>query len=216
MRRVGLVGASGRQGQRFQVSRNGGDEITRIYQGPRNVVEFGAWAVVSGLSHVVVATPSPTHYAYVRAALRAGVHVLVEKPLAESWEQCEELIGLAESRGLQLMVAHTHIHSALLEQVSRFSEVHGGVVRVTVNGESLLDWLPHVAAIHVRFGQLLQVNFQATRDGQNWIDVEFPGRQLWQSYEDQGTPTPMARQMERFLSGTWKEDLRAVYRMVHS
>ena len=56
---------------------------------------------------VVVATPATTHFDLVRAALVGGKHVLCEKPLAMSGDQCEGLIELAESAGRTLFVGHT-------------------------------------------------------------------------------------------------------------
>jgi len=56
---------------------------------------------------VAVATPVRTHYSVVRAALEAGKHVLVEKPLTTNCGQAEALIELAEQKGLVLMVGHT-------------------------------------------------------------------------------------------------------------
>src|SRR5579864_7400886 len=44
---------------------------------------------------IVIATPISTHYPLVREALEAGKHVLVEKPLAESADQCRHLTDLA-------------------------------------------------------------------------------------------------------------------------
>ena len=55
---------------------------------------------------VVIATPARTHFTLARAALEAGKHVLVEKPLAMSSEEAESLIGLAEQRKRVLMVGH--------------------------------------------------------------------------------------------------------------
>jgi len=55
---------------------------------------------------VVIATPSETHGALVRAALEAGKHVLVEKPLCLSAREGEELVQLAEEKGRILMVGH--------------------------------------------------------------------------------------------------------------
>lgn len=55
---------------------------------------------------VAVATPAETHYAIAKAALAAGKHVLVEKPMTLAESEARELIGLAETKGLTLMVGH--------------------------------------------------------------------------------------------------------------
>ena len=54
---------------------------------------------------VDVCLPHNLHYPVVRAALQAGKHVLVEKPLALTSKECLDLIELADSRGLWLSVA---------------------------------------------------------------------------------------------------------------
>ncbi len=54
---------------------------------------------------VYIASPHDTHYAYAKAALEAGKHVLCEKPMCLSGAEAEELFALAESRGLVLMEA---------------------------------------------------------------------------------------------------------------
>lgn len=61
---------------------------------------------------VVVATPVQTHYKIAKAALNAGKHVLVEKPLTDSVETSEELVAIANEKGLILMVDHVFIYSA--------------------------------------------------------------------------------------------------------
>jgi len=55
---------------------------------------------------VVIATPAETHYALTRQALVAGKDVLVEKPLALTYEQGFDLVRLAERQGRILMVGH--------------------------------------------------------------------------------------------------------------
>jgi predicted dehydrogenase len=60
----------------------------------------------SELDAVVVATPVPTHYALSKQALEAGKHVFVEKPPAMRASEMEELVALAEERGLVLMPGH--------------------------------------------------------------------------------------------------------------
>lgn len=66
---------------------------------------------------VAIATPFRTHYPLAKEALLAGKHVLVEKPLAMTSEQCGELAGLAESSGLTLMVDHTFVYSAAVKMI---------------------------------------------------------------------------------------------------
>ena len=55
---------------------------------------------------IVIATPARTHYALARAALLAGKHVLVEKPLTMDVGEGSELTDLAATLGLTLMVGH--------------------------------------------------------------------------------------------------------------
>ena len=60
---------------------------------------------------VAIATPVATHYPLAAAALEAGKHVFVEKPLASSSREAMELAELAEDRGLVLMAGHTFLYS---------------------------------------------------------------------------------------------------------
>ena len=55
---------------------------------------------------VAVATSVPTHHPVGLAALAAGKHVFIEKPLAASVEEARELVEAAESSGRTLMVGH--------------------------------------------------------------------------------------------------------------
>jgi predicted dehydrogenase len=60
---------------------------------------------------IAVATPVSSHFPIARAALEAGKHVFVEKPLAGSSKDAIELSRLADERGLVLMPGHTFIYS---------------------------------------------------------------------------------------------------------
>lgn len=56
---------------------------------------------------VVIATkPLRTHFPTTKAALEAGKHVLLEKPMASTTEECDELIALADNNGLILTIHH--------------------------------------------------------------------------------------------------------------
>jgi predicted dehydrogenase len=85
------------------------------------------------LDAVLVATPPHTHHPIVRAALNAGKHVLVEKPLATTSEDAYDLVGLAEARGLVLMPGHTFLYSPPVNKVKQLivDDVVGEVYFVT-------------------------------------------------------------------------------------
>ncbi len=60
---------------------------------------------------VVLATPAELHERHALAALEAGKHVFVEKPLATSSAGCRRLMAAAEAHGRVLMVGHTFLHN---------------------------------------------------------------------------------------------------------
>ncbi|MEM7145307.1 MAG: Gfo/Idh/MocA family oxidoreductase [Verrucomicrobiota bacterium] len=64
-----------------------------------------------GVKGVVIATPAGTHYQIAKECLGAGKHLLVEKPLATSVEEVDELAAAADERGLVLMSGHTFIYN---------------------------------------------------------------------------------------------------------
>jgi predicted dehydrogenase len=66
---------------------------------------------------VVVATPVSTHFELALAALEAGKHVLVEKPLAVNSAQGRRLIEEADRRSLILMVDHTFVYHGAVRKV---------------------------------------------------------------------------------------------------
>lgn len=66
---------------------------------------------------VCVATSVKHHYPMAKAALQAGKHVLIEKPMADSAEHCEELLAIAQKNGLTLMVGHTFLYSAAVNKI---------------------------------------------------------------------------------------------------
>jgi len=66
---------------------------------------------------VLIATPNALHHAQALAALRAGKHVLVEKPAAETADQARELAAEAQARGLTLIAGHTFRHNEAVRQL---------------------------------------------------------------------------------------------------
>src|SRR6476646_589071 len=68
---------------------------------------------------VIIATPVHTHYTLAAKALRAGKHVFVENPLAQSSEVADELAELARSHCRILMCGHTFLYSPPVRAVKR-------------------------------------------------------------------------------------------------
>jgi predicted dehydrogenase len=66
---------------------------------------------------VLVATPPRTHHAIAHAALSAGKHVLVEKPLAKTAAEALDLVELARANGLTLMPGHTFLYSPPVNKI---------------------------------------------------------------------------------------------------
>ncbi len=69
---------------------------------------------------VVVATPTATHYELAAAALEAGKHVLVEKPIATSVPEAEALCALAERQERVLMVGHVFLYNRAIRRVKGY------------------------------------------------------------------------------------------------
>ncbi len=94
------------------------------------------------LDAVVLATPAALHAEHVRLAVESGRHVLVEKPLALSCQEGEELVRLASRRGRVLAVGHLMLHhpaTRMIEHILR---------------EGKLGRLPLVEARRTNFGRL--------------------------------------------------------------
>ena len=71
---------------------------------------------------VVIATPVPSHFELAAAALRAGKHVFVEKPLAASAEQARRLVDLAEKHRRVLMTGHVFVYAGAVRKIHQLIE----------------------------------------------------------------------------------------------
>jgi len=69
------------------------------------------------LDAVAVVTPVATHFAIAKEFLRAGKHVLIEKPLTAGVAEAEELIELAEVNKRTLMVDHTFVYTGAVRKM---------------------------------------------------------------------------------------------------
>jgi predicted dehydrogenase len=79
--------------------------------------DFDCLLARKDIAAVAIATPVHTHAAMGLAALRAGKHVLIEKPLAGSVREAQDLVRLARDKNLTLMVDHTFIYSPPVQRM---------------------------------------------------------------------------------------------------
>jgi len=107
----------------------------------------------------VIATPTRTHYALAKQALRRGIHTFVEKPLAASVQECEELIELADKQGVLLFVGHVFLYTPAVAKLKELilrgdlgrvsyiscTRLNLGPIRRDVN--ALWDLAPHDISI---------------------------------------------------------------------
>ena len=93
------------------------ERVGRQFPGARLVTDFADVLAADDVDAIALATPVQTHFELASEALRAGKHVLVEKPLATSSAECQELIDLADARDLRLMVGHVFLYNAAVQMV---------------------------------------------------------------------------------------------------
>jgi predicted dehydrogenase len=99
--------------------------MAKCHPGTTAFDDFREMLRSADIDALVVATPVNTHHAIAKAGLLAGKHVLVEKPMASTSEQCRELIEIARHKGLILMVGHTYL----------YSEAVRGIVEIIRSGD---------------------------------------------------------------------------------
>ncbi len=91
--------------------------LRTLYSDVEGVTDYQRFLSDLDLDAVIVATPVKYHHALAKAALEAGKHCFIEKPMASSAAECEELIAIAEVKGLTLMIGHTFLYSAPVKKI---------------------------------------------------------------------------------------------------
>jgi predicted dehydrogenase len=127
--RVGIAGAGhfGRY-HALKVAASARTRLTGIYDPDLERAKTVGWEagakelayddLLDASDAVIVAAPAEAHYDLAARALRAGKHVLVEKPIAATLAQADELGALARDRGLVLQVGHLERFSAAYQAMA--------------------------------------------------------------------------------------------------
>jgi predicted dehydrogenase len=130
--RVAVIGAGvmGKRHARVLASRGDRFELVAIMDADPRVAAslagaYGAEVAVqegeaiARADALVVATPIGAHSGSVRRALASGRHVLVEKPIAGSARDAQELVALADARGAHLFVGHSERFNPVVRALVR-------------------------------------------------------------------------------------------------
>lgn len=70
----------------------------------------------------IICTPEKLHYDHCMLAIGAGYHILLEKPIAQTYSQCLEIAAKAEEKGLKLSVCHVLRHHPLFIKIKELIE----------------------------------------------------------------------------------------------
>jgi predicted dehydrogenase len=163
---------------------------------PHATTDIDALLADPDIDVVHICTPNVSHVPLARAALEAGRHVVVEKPLALSSAEADELVALAQRLGRHAAVAFTYRGYPMVRR-ARQIVVDGelGDVRL-VHGAYLQDWLVEPTSFNWRLASELGGASRAVADiGSHWFDTaEFiSGRRIEAVQADLATFMPVRR-----------------------
>ncbi|HTD67261.1 MAG TPA: Gfo/Idh/MocA family oxidoreductase [Candidatus Limnocylindria bacterium] len=127
------------------------NHLQGLYPGIELCTDFEEIVARPDLDALVIATSAKSHYAMAKQSLSAGKHTFIEKPMATSAAECDELIRLAAARELTLMVGHTFLYSAPVRRIKEIID----------SGE--IGELRYISARRLNLG-LFQRNINVTWD----------------------------------------------------
>ena len=93
------------------------EKVEQLYPNVQVVLDADDLILNESIDAVIIATPVFTHFPLAKKALLNGKHVLLEKPMASSVAECEELIALAKEKNLTIMVDHTFLYTGAVEKM---------------------------------------------------------------------------------------------------
>jgi predicted dehydrogenase len=100
------------------------DVVARRYPGVKVTTDYTELLGDPGIDAIAIATPVRTHFELALAALRAGKHVWLEKPMTEHSHQARQLIEEAERRNRVLLVDHTFVYTGAVQKMAEL--IHSG------------------------------------------------------------------------------------------
>ena len=93
--------------------------LKSIYPEVETTTDYSHALNGAGLDAMVIATAVKHHFTMAKASLTAGKHTFIEKPMAASSAECEELNEIARKNGLILMIGHTFLYSPAVRRIKQ-------------------------------------------------------------------------------------------------
>ena len=93
------------------------NHLQSLYPEVEGATDYNHMLNGADLDAIVIATAVKYHFPMAKASLLAGKHTFIEKPMASSAAECEELIEIARKKGLVLMTGHTFLYSPAVRKI---------------------------------------------------------------------------------------------------
>lgn len=97
-------------------------KMARIFPGIQTALNYEEVVIRPDVDIVVIATPVSSHYPIAKLAIGSGKHCFIEKPITASVAEAEELIALADEKGVTLFVDHTFIYTGAVKKMKEIVE----------------------------------------------------------------------------------------------
>lgn len=98
--------------------------VKRTYPGVMTSSDADAVIADPEVDALIIATPVFAHYPLAKKALEHGKHVLIEKPMTATIKEAEELIGMAKTKQLMLMVDHTFLYTGAIKKMKELIDTN--------------------------------------------------------------------------------------------
>ena len=105
------------------------ETVRRRYPGVKTTKDYRELLADPGIDAIAIATPVRAHFEVALAALKAGKHVWLEKPMTETSAQAQQLIDEAERRKRVLLVDHTFVYTGAVRKMGELIR-HGDLGKV--------------------------------------------------------------------------------------
>ena len=92
-------------------------KMAKMFPGVQTALNYEEVVTRPDVDIVVIATPVSSHYQIAKLAIESGKHCFIEKPITASVAEAEELIALAEEKGVTLFVDHTFIYTGAVRKI---------------------------------------------------------------------------------------------------